>query len=284
MTKGFHLLIFLSLSFIFSGCPQKDKTLPNLGKDNSIDPNKGREFDGQLKKGNIAGAIDSMVGPPNCDNCLNDENREQPKRKTISTRKIHMVAEIGNTECLKRGKSQDISKLGLNLQGANRSERRVMEDIAGTMIGLAGENQAKKLLGNAKVVYQNKLRTRKNGNCLPAHQLIAGEVHVARKCDDGSEVIARDGILVHELGHYAANRANLYPLYDKTVKRKCKISGYCTHNSMNKAFNHRKEEFAEVFGAFLLATDRLKRDCKDAYEFMKKHVFNNSNHMCESLP
>lgn len=283
MIKRLHLPILILLGLFFSGCPNKDnKALPKLGNDSSIDGNKGREFDTKLGQGNLAGALDSMVAPPNCDNCLDSEKRNSPRR--ISTRKIHMVAEIGNIDCLSRGKSQDITKLGINLKGANRSERRVMESIAGTMISIAGESQAKKLLGGAKVVYQNKLRTRTNGNCLPAHQLIAGEVHVARKCADGSEVIARDGILIHELGHYAANRANLYPDYEKQVKKKCKISGYCTHNSMQKVFNHRKEEFAEVFGAFLLATDRLKRDCKQAYDFMKKNLFNNSNHMCESLP
>ncbi len=270
------ILIFLAV-----GCPEKDKAVsPRLAQDPSVDQLKGQDFDKEMRAGNLAGAINRLTEAP-CPNCAHEEN--------ISPRKsnkppIQMIAVVANEDCFERGNSRDVTKLKMNIKGANRKERRYMEQFASTMIKITGENQAKKLVGDLRVVFHKQLRNRKDGNCLPGHQLISGEVNMARQCPDGTKIDGTEGILVHEIGHYVANRGNWYPKYEQAVRKRCQVSRYCTHTAANHAIQNRKEEFAEVFAAFLMATDRLKRDCPDAYQFFKKEMFNNSSYSCDSKP
>lgn len=278
MIRWFKLFIIL---FLCASCPEKDKAVtPSLSQDGEVDQQKSADFDRDMRAGNIAGAINRMTEAP-CPNCTQEV--ERPSRRS-NRAPIQMVAVVANEDCFERGKSRDLSKLEINLRGANRKERRYMEQFASTLIKISGEAQAKHLVGDLRVVFQRQLRTRNDGNCLPGHQLTPGEVNMARQCPDGARIEGSEGILVHEIGHYVANEGNWYPRYEQAVRTRCRVSRYCTHTSANNTIQHRREEFAEVFAAFLMSTDRLKRDCPESYEFLKKEMFNNSDYHCDSKP
>lgn len=242
-----------------------------------VDPVKAQQFDSRLQSGDLSGAVNAMVDPP-CTDCT--------KSLTLAPKShpaVHMVGSVGNIKCFEDAGKGARATTKIALSGANWGERSFATKISQTMNALAGPEMAAKLVGGLKVYHQNKLRSRRNGNCLPAHQLRQGEIHIARKCANNEPVYAREAILVHEIGHHAANNAGLYEEYNKFVRSTCKVSGYCTHDSNGRKFSNRNEEFAEAFSSYLIATDRLKKKCPKAHEFFQKKVFAKKAHNCPSI-
>jgi hypothetical protein len=203
-----------------------------------------------------------------------------PASRNPSSADAQMISDVSNMSCLARqGSSQHTKTLQITHKGLKRAEKRIIDNLSASLIHSFGEATAKRLFGGVRIIYQNSMKT-SNGGCLPGHQLVPGEVRMARRCPNGYQFPNGDAILVHELGHFVANKLNLYPQYNNKVPRRCRVSRYTTHMSSGAAISHRREEFAEVFAAYLTATDRLRSACPDAYHFMKRDVFNNSNYDC----
>lgn len=273
-------LTFTALVLIISSSCERPAWLggkSGLSSQKDVDPIKAEEFDTRMKSGDLTGAINQMVDPP-CTDCARTIT-QGPKVHGP----LHMVGSVANMNCFKEAGKNASANAKINLSGASSSERSFATQISKTMSALAGPQMATKLIGGLKVVHVNKLRTRRNGSCLPAHQLQRGEIQIARKCSDGTAVYARDAILVHEIGHYAANNAGLYDDYNRFVTSTCRVSTYCTHDSKGRKFRNRNEEFAEAFSSYLLASDRLKAKCPRAHEFFRTKIFNKKTHNCPSL-
>lgn len=276
------LIMILPLLFLLSACPDSDQqSLVHLDPDSGIEEQKAHDFNQMASSGDLTGAINRMTDAP-CPGCANTQPGVRAQRSPAQ-RQVHMIAEVGNTSCFPRlATSRSVRALNIDLRNSNMGERGFMNRFAAGLIDIAGQDQARRLVGDLRVVYHDVLRLRNDGNCLPGHQLTPGEVNMGRRCPDGSRVPMSEGILVHEIGHYVANRGGWYPRYERAVTRRCQVSRYCTHTQAGRAINHRREEFAEVFAAFLLSTDRLKAECPESYQFMKTQMFNNSNHHCDS--
>lgn len=203
-----------------------------------------------------------------------------PQREP-SSRDAQMISDVSNMSCLsRRGSASNGSALQISHQGAKRAEKALINNLSASLIHFFGEATARRVFGGVKIVFKNSM-TNSSGGCLPGHQLVAGEVHMARRCPDGYQFPNADAILVHELGHFAANKLNLYPSYERAVPQRCQVSRYSTRMSSGKAIAHRREEFAEAFAAYLTATDRLRSECPDAYHFMKE-LFNNTDYDCSA--
>lgn len=195
--------------------------------------------------------------------------------------KPNMVAEVGDLKCLskKRGDHDVIARSGITLKGANREEKKIVAQVVHTIIEMTNEQQANHLLSNLKVVFTDRLRERTDGGCLPAHQLIRNQIHMARYCLTSSgnnwEIPHKEGIFIHELGHFLANKHNLYPRYNQAVpKRKaCKLSNYMTKTIAGRRHRNRNEEFAEVVSAYFIYPKALKRQCEKSFDFIKDRLF-----------
>lgn len=227
--------------------------------------------------------------------CSSDKkiNRDISSKRAVTD---HIVAGFGNIECLADGKQSDIDNLNIDLKGAKRSEKRFVRDIVSSIRDLAGEQQSKVLIGKMKIKFENYLRMRSDGNCLPGNFGLTtrGTIDLARRCHpksaqknlkfDGDHL---RGSLIHEIGHVVGNRRyqgkSFYDHYSNNVKRVCKVSTYTTQSMAGNKHPNRNEEFAEVWAAYIYATDRLKRKCRKAYNFMRETVFSNASHSCKSL-
>ncbi len=236
----------------------------------------------QLKRGDLTNAVNSMTDAP-CATCKETKTGWSFFGSRKSFKDTHMVASVANTDCLtKEGRSFKAAPPSFKSTGANRGEsKRVEALIKG--ISQASGSMANRLLGNVDVRFYEDLGNRSDSkNCIPAHQL-NGYISVSRSCAGqfGDDMV--DALVVHEVGHYAANRAGLYAKYNDAVpkRKQCKLSGYCTKSQSGRKHSNRNEEFAEVFSAYLVATERLKSMCPESYKFMKEEVFKgSSNYNC----
>ncbi|TNE94963.1 MAG: hypothetical protein EP326_16120, partial [Deltaproteobacteria bacterium] len=187
-----------------------------------------------------------------------------------SEAKPHMVAEVGRLSCLEKTtpSSKFFSDLSITLSNANKTEQSFIADTFETIIRMTNQQQAERLLSGLKIKIQNTLGDRSSGGCLPAHQLVRNEIHLARKCEKIGEIPFREGIFVHELGHFIANKLNLYNKYQNEVLKRCKLTNYMSKSRAGKKHKNRNEEFAEIFAAYLLYGKELKSKCKHSYEFI----------------
>lgn len=201
---------------------------------------------------------------------------------TPITAKTHMIAEIGIFKCLKQTKEtkEMLSSLNISTSGATNEEKILLGNVANTIEELTNQAGAQRILGGLKVIYKDVLGNRTDGGCLPAHQLIPGQIHMGRQCSNGFKIPYTEGILIHEMGHFVANKNGLYSQYNKNVRRNCKLTTYMHKSRAGKKHKNRNEEFAEVFAAYLLYGKKLKRKCKQSYEFMRDHVFIGSESAC----
>jgi len=193
-----------------------------------------------------------------------------------------MVAQGANLKCIEKASRHKAltEDAGVTLDGANRSERKMVGNLIKTIENLTNQAQAEKLLRGLTIRFKNVLGAHSSGGCLPAHQLVRNEIHIGRKCANGMEIPHRDGILIHEIGHFVANKHGLYPQHSKEVRKKCKLTHYMSRTSGGKKHKNRNEEFAEVFAAYFVYGKKLKRRCKDSYEFLKEELFLGSHSNC----
>lgn len=188
----------------------------------------------------------------------------------------HMISEVADLSCLgpAKGVSGAIRALGQTSAQEKASAEKVIRNLRLAM----GANA--RLLSNVGFSFVNVLPLRSDGGCLPGHQYADGgrTLTFARRCPANSRQGAMrlptdQATIVHELGHLVANRGGLYPQYNASVRRACRVSGYCTHSSAGRVHRSRNEEFAEVFAAYMVAPLRLESECPAAYKFMKERVF-----------
>lgn len=88
-------------------------------------------------------------------------------------------------------------------------------------------------------------------------------------------------MVAHELGHQVGNTGGWYGKYNAAVRTPCHFTTYCT---ASHGFGARNEEFAEVFAAYVTHPDLLKNSsesCRQAYEFLKKEMFNGVEPTCD---
>lgn len=197
-----------------------------------------------------------------------------------------MVALVGDTDCLsKKTRDQDvIARTGISLEGATADERAFVTRVVHTFIEMTNEQQAIRLLSGLKLFFKTELNKNSSGGCLPAHQLIRNQIHMGRQCtlEDGRiyEIPAREGILVHELGHFIANKHGLYPKYNRAVSKKCNLSEYMYQSSGGRKHKNRNEEFAEILSAYLVYPKKLKRSCRASFNFIKDELFLGEESSC----
>lgn len=199
-----------------------------------------------------------------------------------SMAKPHMIAEVGDIKCIEKSANikKQLSDLRIDTLGANRTEKKLLANVAETIEKLTNQQQAEKILGGLLVNFKDVLRSHSSGGCLPAHQLVSGQIHIGRKCANGVKIPLQEGILVHEIGHFVANKLGLYPKYEKKVSRKCKLTNYMRSNRDGRKHNNRNEEFAEVFAAYLIYGKKLQKSCKKSYEFMRDELFLGTESIC----
>lgn len=197
-----------------------------------------------------------------------------------------MVAEVGNINCLSsQSKQLDvIERVGISLEGAKRDEKKLVARFVHTLIEMTNEQHATSLLSGLKIVFEDILGNTSAGGCMPAHQLVKNQIHMGRFCVSSKgknlEIPNKDGILIHEIGHFVANKRGFYGEYNKEVKRSCKLSNYMRVMTNGKKHKNRNEEFAEVFSSYFIFAKSLKRKCKQSYEFMKEKLFLDSPASC----
>lgn len=196
--------------------------------------------------------------------------------------KTHMIAEVGSIKCLKKTRETRavLNSLDITTKGATTQEKDLLANVANTIEELTNQAGAQRILGGLKVVFKDVLGDRTDGGCLPAHQLIRHQIHMGRKCSNGYKIPYTEGILIHEMGHFVANKNGLYGRYNREVNRKCKLTNYMLKSRAGKKHSNRNEEFAEVFAAYLLYGKKLRRKCKKSYNFMRDHVFMGSESAC----
>ena len=200
----------------------------------------------------------------------------------ISMAKPHMIAEVGKLSCLRKAKSPKLllKSYKITLKGASRSERKVVANTAESIAQLTNDAQVRKIMSGLSVYFKKTLGNSSHGGCLPAHQLIPGEIHMGRTCKSGYKIPNVEGIFVHELGHFVANKHGMYPKYRSSVKKRCKISTYMYQNSAGKKHRSINEEFAEVFASYLIYPKKLKKKCPQSYKFLRDKLFLGSEATC----
>jgi hypothetical protein len=196
---------------------------------------------------------------------------------------------VANLSCLSGTDDRELmQRMGVSLtSSAQENETEMVARMVSSVVDVAGEEVGRNLLSGLSVNFVPHLRLRRNpaGLCLPGHYRLDNSPHLnlARRCHP--DAVDREGnrinqtqdssdehltaLLYHEVGHHVGSRSNgrgsLRSAYQQQVRTRCQISHYCSSSH--------SEEFAEVFAAFMYATDRLKAQCPEAYSFMKNSVF-----------
>lgn len=197
-----------------------------------------------------------------------------------------MVAEVGDIKCLAKGRTplRLLADAGVRVEGANLEEQKMVAQMIKTLQELTNEQQTERLLSGLKVVFKDVLGSNTSGGCLPAHQLQRNTIHIGRFCvtQKGKrvQIPLRKGLLVHEAGHFIANKLGHYPIYNREVTRKCKLTNYMKQNRAGRKHKNRNEEYAEVFAAYLTHPKALKRKCKKSFNFFKDKLFLGNNPSC----
>lgn len=191
-----------------------------------------------------------------------------------SAQNVHMVAELEsqNRQCMRDlpGSNGATRASGVAVNGASNYERDLVNRAIAKMNSMARGGRLSALNG-LRIDFMDYL-PRATG-CVPAAQT-KGYVEVGRRCPPGYGTYnfigdTGVGLLIHEIGHHVGNRGgyNGYPVG-------CHISGYCTHTSAgntHSANTQRNEEFAEVFAAYVLQPNLLRKTngCANAYRHMR---------------
>lgn len=200
--------------------------------------------------------------------------------------KPHMVAEVGNIKCLAGGSTplRLHADAGVKVKGANLEEQKMVAQLIKTLQEETNEQQTERLLSGLTVVFKDVLGDNTSGGCLPAHQLQRNTIHIGRYCVTKGgkrvEIPLRKGLLVHEVGHFVANKLGTYASYNREVSRKCKLTNYMKANRSGRKHKNRNEEFAEAFAAYLTHSKALKRKCRKSFNFLKDELFLGNNPSC----
>lgn len=180
-----------------------------------------------------------------------------------------MSASIINLSCAERlGGSS-----GGNFSYAPKQGRAGKQDLTPYQKKLArGVLARAKSLGAGS--YLDKVRIeayaggRPHGSRCASYTSSGNSIELAVNCGGAEDNPIRH--LAHELGHISGLNG-FYESY-KSKTAVCHITQYCTQNHNG---DPRREEFAEAFATFMFAPDRLKRECRAAYNFMDNYVFVN---------
>ncbi len=196
--------------------------------------------------------------------------------------KPHMIAELGDLSCIEKSTNvkKQLSEVNIKTTGASRSEKKLLANVTETIEKLTNQQQAETILGGLTVNFKDVLRSHSSGGCLPAHQLVPKQISIGRKCANGYEIKLQEGIVIHEIGHFVANKLGLYSKYTNQVSRRCRLTSYMRFTRTGRKHKNRNEEFAEVFAAYLIYGKKLKRSCKKSYEFMRKNLFLGTESLC----
>ena len=200
--------------------------------------------------------------------------------------KPHMVAEVGDIGCLAGGRApiRLHADAGVKVNGANLAEQKMVSQLIKTLQQETNEQQTERLLSGLTVVFKDTLRAHSSGGCLPAHQLVKNTIHIGRHCVTKSgkkvDIPLRKGLLVHEVGHFIANKLGVYSSYNRAVSRNCKLTNYMKQNRSGRKHRNRNEEFAEAFAAYLTHSKALKRKCRKSFNFLKDELFLGNNPSC----
>lgn len=200
--------------------------------------------------------------------------------QSVHAQQLAMIAslESQNRACVARApaSAEGTQRSGVTVSGARGDEQRLVHSAIARINVLAGGGRLSELRG-LQIRFKETLgRPRTDGGCLPASQM-TGAVEIARRCAPGARVQENNivgsygtGLLIHEIGHYVGNRGGYrgYP-------GGCRISQYCTHSMSGRAHSahqQKREEFAEVFAAYVLQPDRLRQHpgCQAAYQHMRR--------------
>jgi hypothetical protein len=200
--------------------------------------------------------------------------------------KPHMVAEVGDIGCLASGRApiRLQADAGVKVSGANREEQKMVSQFIKTLHEETNEQQTERMLSGLTIVFKDHLRSHSSGGCLPAHQLVRNTIHIGRYCKTKAgknvRIPLRKGLLVHEVGHFIANKLGTYASYNRAVSRNCKLTNYMVQNRSGRKHKNRNEEFAEAFAAYLTHSRALKRKCRKAFNFLKEELFLGNNPSC----
>jgi hypothetical protein len=254
----FYIFISMMLTILLYGC----NTTSSLSNDPNFDASKAADVDNSLKKGNITKAFNRMTDAPNCPDCVKKAARA--RARSAKTGSYHQIAEIANMSCLKADRAVSLKSLNVRVGGVPSNKEAVVSKLAGTLERLGGRGAAKRLIGGMEVEVFNVLGKRSDGLCSPGNQLDI-IIKLAQKCPNGSKIPFTEAVLIHEIGHFAANKAKLYGPYRQSDKR---------------PHRNRNEEFAEVFSSYLTTPKLLKKRCPEAYTFMREEVLTKQDHKC----
>ncbi len=201
------------------------------------------------------------------------------------------VSEVSSRACLRpvSGNAADvrISTSGVKFSGGNQTHKDVVASALST-VSIQSEGRLDSVFKglSVNIVSSVSQSARAAGSATRnVVQLKADELLVSRNKAVGEATV------VHELGHVLSRRKNLQPAYDSQVDD-CNLTTYCTHTPARNgapgpAHGHRREEFAEVFAAYIFHSDALKSQCPSAYNFMKAKVFGTdarSSASCKPMP
>jgi hypothetical protein len=195
-----------------------------------------------------------------------------------------VIAEVASRQCVLAATGAEAGSVIQSMKvrtNGNALEQNVIASALKTL-SVRSKGGLDKNFSNLTVNVQGALST--NGGTLSvAGMATASRVTLSQaeidKAAASSTRAAAEAMVVHEFGHVVARRSNLQGAYDAQVPD-CNISTYCTCQISNsgapgKVHGHRREEFAEVFTAYIFDAGRLKSQCPEAYAFMQKKVFKN---------
>lgn len=306
MKKNVYYLLLSFVLISLSGCPSGG--MFDCTRDVSARVGEHTERQRGIKnffcRGNLAGAAGTATRPPGLDvgQCNHDRNRTPsthlptryyPSLGLDQTPGTVQDPRVANLSCLASGGNALLTDaMGVSTTAsAKDNEKAIVDQLVASVVDVAGEENGKHMLRGLSVNIVPHLRLRRNpaGRCLPGHYRLDGSPHlnIARRCHpdavdgEGNKINQTEdyddryitSLLYHEVGHhvglkrpnYAGPRSTFRDFYRSRVTERCEISHYCgTSHS---------EEFAEVFAAFMYATDRLKEKCPKSYEFMRDMVF-----------
>lgn len=200
--------------------------------------------------------------------------------------KPHMVAEIENPKCYADGDApiRLQADAGVQVKGATLAEQKMVSRVIKTLQELTNEQQTERLLSGLTIIFKDVLGDNSSGGCLPAHQLQRNTIHIGRHCLTSGrkkvDIPYREGLIVHEIGHFVANKLGTYSSYNRAVKRSCKLTNYMKQNRAGRNHRNRNEEFAEAFAAYLTLPKDLKRKCRKSFDFLKDELFLGNTPAC----
>ncbi len=179
-----------------------------------------------------------------------------------------------NLKCFNFNSSFELAKVPVTVNGASGSQP-FNDPTRGALATVLDRFQS--LGGNMDLVRNLKVNTYFNGREGKCTNWTAGAHQI-----DYVAACTRDGVLTprsqeeaainltHEIGHTIGLQGGTYNDYFNANPQVCAISHYSTENTNS---NPRKEEFGEVFLAYMANPADLQTKCPNAYSYFQKKFF-----------